>query len=206
MKAEPDDLTVGDIIDLRSQQMLVVNPEYQRGVVWTLSQKKKLVDSVLRGYPIPLIYLHHIQQQAGKLVSQRYEVIDGQQRINALSDYHDGAFRLFDPVKDEAEARFPDFITKQPCPWGGKIFADLAPGMKEELLKTTLRIVQIQTHDGNEARDLFVRLQAGMPLNSQEKRDAWPGQFTDFFLRLGGKTGLAKYPGHDFFNVLLRAQ
>src|SRR2546422_396068 len=192
MKTDPDDLKVRDIIQLKSQQMLVVNPEYQRGVVWTLSQKKKLVDSVLRGYPIPLIYLHLIRQEAGKLVSQRYEVIDGQQRINALSDFHDGAFRLFDPVKDEAEARFPDFVKRQPCPWGGKLFSDLDATMKEDFLKTSLRIVQIETHDGNEARDLFVRLQAGMPLNSQEKRDAWPGQFTDFILRLGGKAGLAR--------------
>src|SRR5437660_10048562 len=206
MKAEPDNRTVRDIIELRRQQMLVVNPEYQRGVVWTISQKKKLVDSVLRGYPIPLIYLHHIKQTAGKLVSERFEVIDGQQRINALSDFHDGAFRLFDPVKDEAEARFPDFIKRQPCPWGSKGFSDLDSTMKEEFLKTSLRIVQIETHDGNEARDLFVRLQAGMPLNSQEKRDAWPGQFTDFILRLGGKPGLARYPGNDFFNVLMRAQ
>jgi len=164
------------------------------------------VDSVLRGYPIPLIYLHHITQEAGKLVSQRYEVIDGQQRINALTEFHDGAFRLFDPVKDEAEARFPDFIKKQPCPWGGRIFSDLDAPTKDAFLKTSLRIVEIQTHDGNEARDLFVRLQAGMPLNSQEKRDAWPGQFTDFILRLAGKPGIARYPGHDFFNVLMRAQ
>lgn len=206
MNTKPDDLTVRDIIALRSQQMLVVNPEYQRGVVWTPSQKKKLVDSVLRGYPIPLIYLHLIKQAAGKLSNQRYEVIDGQQRISALADFADGAFRLFDPVKDEAEARFPDFIKRQPCAWAGKAFADLAPALKDAFLSTQLRIVEIETHDGNEARDLFVRLQAGMPLNSQEKRDAWPGQFTDFILRLGGKAGLARYPGHDFFNVLMRAQ
>jgi len=206
MKAQPEELAVREIIDLRVKQMLVVNPEYQRGSVWTLSQRRKLVDSVLRGYPIPLIYLHHIRQIAGKLISQRYEVIDGQQRINALTDFRDGAFRLFDPVKDEAEARFPDFIKRQPCPWGGKTFGELDATMKEEFLKTSLRIVQIQSDDGNEARDLFVRLQAGMPLNSQEKRDAWPGQFTDFILSLGGKPGLARYPGNDFFNVLMRAQ
>jgi hypothetical protein len=44
-----------------------------------------------------------------------------------------------------------------------------------------------------------------MPLNSQEKRDAWPGQFTDFVLGLAGKPGVARYPGHDFFNELMRA-
>ena len=104
MIATPDDLKVRDVLELKSKQMLVVNPEYQRGIVWTQSQKKKLVDSVLRGYPIPLMYLHHIRQAAGNLVSERYEVIDGQQRINALSDFHDGAYKLFDPVKDEADA------------------------------------------------------------------------------------------------------
>jgi hypothetical protein len=206
MNTDPDDLKVRDVLELKSQQMLVVNPEYQRGSVWNLSQKKKLVDSVLRGYPIPLIYFHHIRQEAGKLVSERFEVIDGQQRINALSDFHEGAFKLFDPVKDEAEARFPDFVKKQPCPWGGKSFHDFDEGIKAKFLDAPLRIVRIETHDPNEARDLFVRLQSGMPLNSQEKRDAWPGQFTDFVLRLGGKTGLARYPGHDFFNILMGAR
>ncbi|WP_315717263.1 MULTISPECIES: DUF262 domain-containing protein [unclassified Bradyrhizobium] len=206
MKADPDDLKVRDLLDLKSQQMLVVNPEYQRGSVWTVSQKKKLIDSVLRGYPIPLIYLHHIRQAAGKLVSERYEVIDGQQRINALSDFYEGAFKLFDPELDEAEARFPDFIKRQQCPWGRRSFHDLAEDTKSRFLDTPLRIVRIETHDSNEARDLFVRLQSGMPLNAQEKRDAWPGQFTDFILRLGGKPGLARYPGHDFFNILMGAQ
>lgn len=206
MNTEPGDLTVKDILELKSQQMLFANPEYQRGVVWTQAQKKRLVDSVLRGYPIPLIYLHHIKQEAGGLVSQRFEVIDGQQRINALSDFHEGAFKLFDPLKDEAEARFPDFIKKQPCPWGQSSFQELSDEIKTNFLNTPLRIVKIETQDSNEARDLFVRLQAGMPLTSQEKRDAWPGQFTDFVLRLGGKLGVARYPGHDFFNVLMGAK
>lgn len=206
MKTTPDDVTVQDVLDLKSQQMLVVNPEYQRGAVWTVAQKKKLIDSVLRGYPIPMFYFHHIQQVAGKLISQRYEVIDGQQRVDALSEYCEGAFKLFDPQKDAAEARFPDFIKQQPCPWGGKLFQELDDGLKAQLRETPLRIIKIETDDANEARDLFVRLQAGMPLNSQEKRDAWPGQFTDFILRLAGKPGIARYPGHEFFNVLMRAQ
>lgn len=206
MKYIPDDLSVEAVLDLKRQQMLVVNPEYQRGSVWTPAQKKKLVDSVLRGYPIPILYLHHIRQTAGKLVSERYEVIDGQQRINALSEYREGAFKLFDPVLDEELARFPAFIKNQPCPWGGQTFDDIAQDLQRQFLETQLRIVRIETHDANEARDLFVRLQAGMPLNSQEKRDAWPGQFTDFVLKLGGKAGIDRYPGHEFFNVLLGAR
>lgn len=125
MEAKPDDLTIRDILDLHGNKMLFANPEYQRGAVWNKTQKKKLVDSVLRGYPIPLIYLHRIRQAAGRLVSERFEIIDGQQRINALAEFHEGAFKLLDPVKDETEARYPDFIKKQPCPWAGKIFSEL---------------------------------------------------------------------------------
>jgi hypothetical protein len=205
VKTEPQDLKISDLLDLKTQQMLVVNSEYQRGAVWDHAQKKKLVDSVLRGYPIPLIYFHHIRQAAGALISERYEVIDGQQRINALSDFREGAFKLFDPIKDFEEARFPEFIKKQPCPWGGKSFDELPDEIKNFFLGVQLRVVQIDTHDSNEARDLFVRLQAGMPLNSQEKRDAWPGQFTDFVLKLGGKQGVSRYPGNDFFNVIMKA-
>jgi uncharacterized protein with ParB-like and HNH nuclease domain len=122
----------------------------------TPAQKKKLIDSVLRGYPIPLIYLQHIRQAAGKLVSERYEVIDGQQRINALSDFFEGAFKLFDPDKDAAEARFPDFIKRQPCAWARQTFHELNDEIKKSFLDTALRIVRIETHNSNEARDLFV--------------------------------------------------
>ncbi|MBK9982969.1 MAG: DUF262 domain-containing protein [Saprospiraceae bacterium] len=39
--------------------MLTINSEYQRGQVWNSGQQKRLIDSVLRGYPLPIIYLHH---------------------------------------------------------------------------------------------------------------------------------------------------
>ena len=49
-----------------------------------------------------------------------------------------------------------------------------------------------------------MRLQGGAPLAAQEKRDSYPGQFTDFILRLGGKPEIPKYPGHDFFKQVLK--
>lgn len=179
---------------------------YQRGPVWTMVQKQKLIDSVLRGYPIPLIYLHHIIQTAGGLRSERFEIIDGQQRINALADFFDGGFKLLHPIKDDEKARFPDFIKAQPCPWAELFFGQLSETLQQQFRNTMLRVVKIETDKADEARDLFIRLQAGMPLNSQEKRDAWPGQFTDFVLRLGGKQGVRKYQGHEFFNDLMSAR
>lgn len=206
MQYKPATKTVGDLLELKASNMLNANPEYQRGAVWTVAQKKRLIDSVFRGYPIPLIYLHHICKEVAGAKREDFEIIDGQQRINALYDYKEGAFKTFDPIKDEEEARFPSFTKDQPCPWGGKTFDELAPELQRKMLNTPLSIEFIQTAIPNEARDLFIRLQAGMPLNSQEKRDAWPGKFTEYILKLGGKPEIARYPGHDFFKVVMKAK
>src|SRR5688500_11629577 len=134
--------------------MLTPNPEYQRGEVWTKAQKKRLVDSVLRGYHIPLIYLHHIKTEVAGAKREDFEIIDGQQRINALYEFREGAFKLFDPVAEAEEARFPSFIEQQPCPWGGKAFDELDTDLQKQLLETTLSVVMINTAIPNEARDL----------------------------------------------------
>lgn len=203
-----DKKTIGDLLELRNAEMLLVNREYQRGAVWGKAQKKSLVDSVLRGYPIPLIYLHHISKEVAGHRLDKFEVIDGQQRINAVYEYHEGSFKLFDPQvqADADEAQFPSFIQQQPCAWGGKRFEELAPEIQKQMLETPLAIVLVKTDIADESRDLFIRLQAGMPLNSQEKRDAWPGNFTEYILRIAGKPEIPRYPGHDFFSRVMRAK
>ena len=47
--------TIDDLLQWKRRKMLYANPEYQRGAVWDKSQQRRLVDSVMRGYPIPLI-------------------------------------------------------------------------------------------------------------------------------------------------------
>jgi len=203
---QSENKSVDDMLQLKTNNMLYPNPEYQRGAVWTSAQKKRLVDSVFRGYPIPLFYLHHISKIVAGAKREDFEVIDGQQRINALYEFREGSFKLFDPIADEKDAQFPSFLQEQPCPWGGKRFDELTPELQDQLLKTPLAVMLIETNVPNEARDLFIRLQAGMPLNSQEKRDAWPGNFTEYILKIGGKPQIARYPGHDFFNVVMKAK
>ena len=199
MHTYPESKSVQDLVELYRNKMLVANPEYQRGAVWSRTQKRKLIDSVMRGYPLPLIYLHYIKKTVAGMQREDLEIIDGQQRITSLYEFAEGAFKLFEPIRDDAEAKFPAFLKNQPCPWGGKDFASLPQEFKDRFLNTVLPITKIETNDANEVRDLFVRLQSGLPLNAQETRDAWPGHFTDFVLSLGGKAELARYPGHPFF-------
>ena len=203
MQATQGVRTIGELIELKKANMLRANPEYQRGAVWSRTQQRKLVDSVMRGYPLPLIYLHHIKTEVAGMMREDLEIIDGQQRINALYDFAEGAFPLFDPIADDAAARFPAFIKAQPCPWAGKDAASLDDSLRKRFMNTPLSVTLIETPNSNEVRDLFVRLQSGLPLNQQETRDAWPGNFTEYVLKLGGKPELARYPGHAFFTKTL---
>ena len=207
MKATPTTMTVAEILELRRDGLLAVDPEYQRGAVWTRPQKQYFVDSVLRGYHIPLIYLHHIEARTtagGFQIGDRLAIIDGQQRLNALYEFAEGAFPLLDPEQDEG--RFPKSLSNSPCPWAARDIHDLDNETCDRFFATPLSVATIETDDEDEVRDLFIRLQGGKPLTPQEQRDAWPGLFGTFVLRIGGKTGIARYPGHRFFEQLVRTK
>jgi uncharacterized protein with ParB-like and HNH nuclease domain len=60
---------------------LLVNRKYQRKLIWSVDEKEKLIGSILKGYPIPLILLAERPQVHG---SRKYEIIDGMQRLNAI--------------------------------------------------------------------------------------------------------------------------
>ena len=200
MREQSLDCTVSSILEWHRNGFLTPNPEYQRGLVWDAKQERLLIDSILRGYPIPLFYFHFKRTEAAGLSRQTYEIIDGQQRINAICKFANNGLRLPDPQNDRRTG-LPKFLAEQPCAWAGKWFNDLDPVYREAFLKTSLRAVSIETEDENEARDLFIRLQAGLPLTPQEKRDAWPGNFSQFVIQMAGKPGLAT--GHEFFQELV---
>ena len=61
-------------------------PGFQRRFVWRKSQCDKFIESLLMGFPVPGIFL--VQQP-----NNVYLVLDGQQRLATLQDFHDGIFR-----------------------------------------------------------------------------------------------------------------
>ena len=70
---------------------LTIQPEYQRNYIYADGKKDvAVIDSILKGYPIGLIYLN-------KVGKDKFEVLDGQQRITSVGRYITGKFA----VKDE---------------------------------------------------------------------------------------------------------
>ena len=195
--------TVGDLIELKQKNFLRVNHEYQRGLRWTDLQKRMFIDSIFRNYRIPAFYFHKKQTSAGSFTNTYYDIVDGQQRIDAIFSFSEGAFPLLDPSSDTG-FRFPNFVKNDTCTWGGKRFNELSEEQKHKLKSQEVVVYEITTSNENEIRDLFIRLQGGTPLTPQDKRDSWPGNFTAFVLRIGGKTGVDKWYGHNLFKEVAK--
>lgn len=68
----------------------VVNRQYQRKLIWTIEEKQSFIDSILNGFPIPIILLAEpLGRQDGTL-----EIIDGMQRMNAITSFIANEFQI----------------------------------------------------------------------------------------------------------------
>ena len=190
------DQTISDLVKLRKEDILRVNHEYQRGLRWTLPQQQMFLDSIFRGYSIPAFYFHKNTKSAGGFANTYLDIVDGQQRINAIYKFSEGNFPLLDPSAASGIG-FPNFVKDEPCPWAGKRQEELSEELKGRMGDQQVVVYEITTE--NEIRDLFIRLQGGTPLTPQDKRDSWPGNFTEFVLRVGGKADVPKWPGDPVF-------
>lgn len=122
---------------------------------WSKLQKSKLIDSILRGYPIPPVY-------AIVITSQKESVIDGCQRLTSICEFMDGGFSLsreLPPVEiNDSEEEIK-----------GKKFDDLPDSLKDVIKNTDITIVTLSNYKPDELVDIFDRLNGGTPLSPAQK-------------------------------------
>jgi len=85
-----DDLKVEDLFEVYWNDLYRVNLRYQRKLVWSYEEKTHFIDSMRRGYPVPLLLLARIQAAP----SEHYEILDGLQRMNAIVSFIEGEVAL----------------------------------------------------------------------------------------------------------------
>lgn len=78
--AEADTWPITQFVQYASYEELELSPSYQRAEVWPNSDSQMLIESVLRGIPLPSVIL--LQRSDGAGTS--YEVVDGKQRLTAI--------------------------------------------------------------------------------------------------------------------------
>lgn len=150
-----------------AEDRLFVNRRYQRKLVWTLSEKQKLVSSVLKGYPIPAILL---AEREG-----RYEIIDGLQRLYTLNSFIETSFSTEDNkyfhVDEFSNARNRrDQGVFHPLP---EMSLELEPDEVIKFLDYPLSISVIRGASESEIDEVFSRINTyGHRLSDQERRQA----------------------------------
>ncbi|MBN1508483.1 MAG: DUF262 domain-containing protein [Sedimentisphaerales bacterium] len=149
---------------------LLVNRRYQRKLVWSVDEKRRLIDSIVRGYPIPLILLAERPSVHGK---GRYEIVDGIQRFNAIFTFIENAFDYEGKYFDINEFTRAKQAAKDGAfePVAGKRM--LTPQECANILDYQLAVTIYPTTEDRNITDVFGRINSGgRQLSYQEQRQA----------------------------------
>lgn len=153
---------------------LVIKPYYQRKPVWSIRHKVYFIDTILRGLPIPKLYVYQKISKTKKSLKTKYEVVDGQQRIRAILEYLQGDFRYSKKYHPKPE----DFLEE----YKDETFQDLPSETQQNFLGYELPVQIINRVAEGEINNMYIRLNLNtINLNKQEIRNA---MFTGDFKKL----------------------
>ncbi len=135
-------------------------PDWQREEVWSTDKKRKLIDTILRGWKLPKFYFQKTQTSPDE-----FDVVDGQQRLAAIFEFKDGDLSL----SSETTAEF-----------GGEYFEDLHDVASDHFDDYEIEYDEITNATDEEVKDFFQRLQEGLPLTTSEKLNSVHSNLRNF--------------------------
>jgi len=160
MRLIPSDPDIETIVSRIKAGDIDLQPDFQRGEVWSKTKKQRLVDSVLRDWHVPPI--HVIED----VTSRKQEVLDGQQRLVAIRDFIDGEFTLDGQIEP---------IDNGLISLHGSKYRDLPDDWKRRFNQFTIRMFRIVDYRPGEPGELFFRLNQPTSLTGAEQRNAFFG-------------------------------
>ena len=136
-------------------------PTYQRDFVWDENRQSKFIESILIGLPVPFIFT------ADR--GERFEIVDGSQRIRSLAAY----------LSDSLTLQNLEKLTVL----NGTRFSDLLLSRQRRFKRKTLRMIELsEKADANITNDLFERINTGSDIlrKMEVRKGAFAGRFYDF--------------------------
>lgn len=154
--------TVKQAMLMNKRNTLIFDNPRQRSYVWERFRKADLIDSILRGYPIPSFYTRRIDGV--------YDFLDGKQRMSAICGFLNDEYALtvmkpYAYTDDETGERKVIDIT-------GKQFSEL-PIELQDIIKSY--VLDVYYYDGITERQIttmFKKLNNGKPLSVKDKNIA----------------------------------
>lgn len=175
---EQRDLTLSQLKEDVDAADIITNPDYQRKYVYDDKRASSLVESILIGIPIPVIYLC-------EEVDGRFTVIDGQQRIVSFVRYLKNDFALVGLTK---------------CTHlNGLFFKDLDKSIQRTLRQKSLKAIVINKDSSDLKYEIFSRLNLGaVKLKDQEVRNCiYRGSFNNMLKEIAAENKTLKTLFHD---------
>lgn len=159
MKCSVTELEIETIYNRIKNNDIKLQPDFQRGEVWADQRKKKLIDSILRGWKIPPI---HVIEGEGYLD----EVLDGQQRLVTIRDFINNEIKINGELQP---------IDSEVVKLNGLYFSELNPHIQRMFFKYSITFIRLTQYSPQEPAELFYRLNQPATLTSAEQRNAFIG-------------------------------
>ncbi|MEM4986655.1 DUF262 domain-containing protein [Collimonas sp. H4R21] len=161
--------TTADFVNWQRNETLVLSPSFQRRPVWKPDQKSFFIDTIMRGLPIPIIFLRDQKTNLKTLVAKR-EVIDGQQRIRTVLSFVCPEYLPdFDQQRDAFSIK-----AVHSKDYAGCTFKTLPNELQQRIMDYQFSVhVLPSSVDDREVLQIFARMNStGVKLNDQELRNA----------------------------------
>ena len=176
--------SINDFLEWNNNKQLELNPKFQRKSVWTDTARSFLMDTIIRGLPIPKVF---IRQKINVTTRNSIrEVVDGQQRLRTILSYLNDGFKI---------------SKKHNAKYGGYYFSQLNEvdeDIQAAILNYEISVDLLVNMPDPEVLDVFSRLNSyAVVLNEQEKinsnhfgtfkllADALSKEFYDFWIDNG---------------------
>ena len=171
----PADFTL-EVLHNKWKEREILIPDFQRKFVWKLVQASKLIESFLIGLPVPAVFLYTERK------SQKFFVIDGQQRLKSIFYFFEG---YFGPETEGSRRVFRLTGLSQESPYSGKLFEELRDEDRRKLKNAVLRsfvVQQLDPADDTSMYHIFERLNTGGTLltNQEIRNCVYHGSFIGF--------------------------
>lgn len=163
MKINAKDPDIATIYHRIMRGTIDLRPDFQRDMVWSKQKKQGLIDTILRDWKFPPVFL---------VVTTRHdaiemlEVLDGQQRLSSIVDFLQDGF----PIDGTIEP-YDQIISSL----HGKRFSSLPDTIKYRIEQYSVRVHELYDYKEGEPYELFFRLNQGVTLTPAEKRNTFFG-------------------------------
>ncbi|OUE19141.1 hypothetical protein BFL36_13950 [Clavibacter michiganensis] len=163
MKLTKSDLQLETLVNRIRNSELDLQPNFQRGEVWDIKRKQRLVDTILREWYVPAIHV--------VIDTENSEVVlDGQQRLVAIREFFDGKVKIngfLDPSSPWLQQ------------WHNATYDQLPPAVQRGVARFVIQVVTLTDYKPEEPNELFFRLNQSYNLTPSEKRNALHGAARD---------------------------